>query len=404
MASASSRRGTVMSSRQRMLAALRRQPHDHVPLSLYIQQGPGWREPLYWRNQLERAERMLALGLDPTIDIWLPDVRPAPDVKVTSTRRRDGDRTLLTKTYHTPDGDLRQVVHETDDWCDQAHGPWIPTTLGIEWQASYEMHLFDDWNVSRRLEPWVKGPGDLDALSHLIRVPTGVELDAWRHDARRAIDFARRHDLLVVARRTIVGDAFEWFCDINWFLMQLADDTAFVDRFLGIFQAWALRQLDLVLELDIDVVQYRGWYEIATLWGVNGWTRFLGPLIAAQGRRVEAADKLFCYLLPEGQGTLAPSLSGTGIDVLQGVDPRMLHTGDLNDLHAALGERMSFWGGVDAEVTLKSGSVSAIDAAVERAVAELNGHDGLILSAFLFPGVPQEGIMAMLDAWRQYRA
>ena len=90
-----------MSSRERMLSAFQRKPHDHVPICPYLPVGPWRKEPLYWRDQFERADRMLDLGLDPTIEIWLPDPQPHSDVEIKTWReKRDGEY-LLTKEYHT---------------------------------------------------------------------------------------------------------------------------------------------------------------------------------------------------------------------------------------------------------------------------------------------------------------
>jgi hypothetical protein len=67
-----------------------------------------------------------------------------------------------------------------------------------------------------------------------------------------------------VPRRTIVGDAFRWLCDIPWFLMQLIEDPPFVREFFPILQEWSMRMIELSLEIGVDVVQCRGWYEIST--------------------------------------------------------------------------------------------------------------------------------------------
>ena len=72
---------------------------------------------------------------------------------------------------------LRQTVRETEDWCNWGHHLWQPTTLGTEKRNHYGLDLFDDWNVSRRLEPWVKGPGDLEKLRYIIRPVEGHVLD-----------------------------------------------------------------------------------------------------------------------------------------------------------------------------------------------------------------------------------
>jgi len=141
----------TMSSRERMLAALRRRPHDHVPFSSYISQGPWYKEPLYWRDQFERALRLREMDLDPIIDIWLPDVRPHPDVEIKTWREKKGDETRITKEFHTPAGVLRQVVRKTGDWCGPRHGPWIPTTFGIEKRDGFGLHLFEHLGATKTL-------------------------------------------------------------------------------------------------------------------------------------------------------------------------------------------------------------------------------------------------------------
>ncbi|MCK4983149.1 MAG: hypothetical protein KAS17_09515, partial [Victivallaceae bacterium] len=222
---------TKITSRERMLATLKREETDHVPFSPYISQGPWLGEPLFWRNQFERAKKMLGMGLDPTIDIWIPLPAPHPEVKVKTWREKKNDHILLTKEFHTPAGVLKQVVEETDDWSEARHGLWQPTTFGNELRDEFGIHLFDDYNVSRRLEPWVKGPEDLEKLKYLMFLPEGHKLNEWRMDTERAMEFARKHDLMTMSRRVIVGDAHQWFCDIEWFLMQFYESPDFVKNF-----------------------------------------------------------------------------------------------------------------------------------------------------------------------------
>jgi hypothetical protein len=394
-----------LSSRERMLAAIRRQPADRVPFSPYVSNCSAlwYGDELRWNDQVERARRMLELELDPTFDIWFPDPMPHPDVRIKTWRDRRENETTITKEYHTPAGVLRQVVREGEDWCTPRHGPWMPTTWGTEKRDHYGIDLFDDWNVSRRLEPWVKGPEDLDKLEYIIRPMTGYQLDEWAMDAARAMEHAARFDALTVARRLIVGDAFQWFCDIPWFMTTLHDDPDFVDRFLGIFQRWAMSLVNLALEVGVDVVQYRGWYESPTFWGPKLWNRFIVPYMQEHALTVHNAGKLYSYLNPEGHGVYADILTGMDLDIVQGIDPRTLQKGTMQDTFAKLGERSAFWGGVNAEVTLDSCDEAIIDAAVKEAIAVLGANNGLILSAFLFPEVPRQAIMRMIAAWRKYR-
>lgn len=392
-----------MSTRERMLAALRREGPDYVPFSPFIPQGPWWDKPLFWRDQLERTERMLELDLDPVIDIWFPDPEPHPDVTIKTWRDTSSTEPLLTKEFHTPAGVLRQTVRETDSWCSAMHTPWIPTTFGTERRTQFNMDLFDDWNVSRRTEPWVKGPEDLDKLRYIIRLPSGQVLDEWRMDTERAMGFAKRHDVLTVARRTIVGDAFQWFCEIDEFLMRLIDNPDFVREFLGIFQEWALGLTELALDAGVDVVQRRGWYEIPTYWGPRFFKEYIVPLIDEETKLVHDAGKLHSYLLPEGHGVYASIFNEMEVDNLLGVDPRMLHAGDLRSFSRAVGDSKSFWGGVNAEVTLESEDPAVIEAAVGEAMEVLGANGGLILGAFLFQQITTKSILQMIDAWKKHR-
>lgn len=386
-----------------MIAAITRQSPDHVPFSPYILQGP-WREkPFFWRDQFQRAQAMLDLDLDPTIDIWFPWPQPSPEVKIKTWRDTRGPEPLLTKEYHTPAGVLRQTVRETEDWCDPLHTPWIPTTMGAEKREQFNMDILDDFNISRRTEPWVKGRKDLEALRYLMRIPAGHTLDEWKMDTERALAFARKHDLFTVARRTIVGDAFMWFCDIEQFIIRMIEDPEFVKEFLGIWQEWSLAMTKLALEAGVDAVQRRGWYEIPAYWSRKYFKDYLVPLIEEETKLVHAAGKLHVYLLPEGQGAYAPILKEMNADVLMGIDPRLLHGGDLKSLFKALGDQKSFWGGVNAEVELGSADPARIDKAVRSAIGDLGGNGGLVLGAFAFPQITTEIMMRMVESWKKYR-
>jgi hypothetical protein len=392
-----------MSSRDRMLAAIRREEHDHVPLSFNISQGPVLSPPFFWHNQIEQAEKLLSMGLDPTIDVWLPDPQPHSDVEIRTWREKKGQETLITKEYDTPAGVLRQVVRESQDWCDWRHGPWVPTTWGSELRDHFGVDLFDDHNVSRRTEPWVKGREDLDKLKYIIRPVDGYRLDEWRMDAARAMEYARRFDVLTQCRRTIVGDAFQWFCDIPWFLIQFYEDPEFVREFLAIFQDWSMPLVQMVLDVGVDVVQYRGWYEMPNYFGGKWWREFLYPNIEKQADLVHSAGKYLSYLLPEGHGVYSDMIRESSIDILFCLDPRRLIVGDLDSLAEAQADRKTFWGAVNSEVTLNSRDRNAIEAEVKEAIGTLNRNNGLILGSTISWQTPVESAIHMIDIWRQYR-
>src|SRR3990172_345159 len=90
------------------------------------------------------------------------------------------------------------------------------------------------------------------------------------------------------------------------------------------------------------------------------------------------------------------------MDVLMGVDPRMLHGGDMRSLFTALGDSKSFWGGVNAEVTLRSEDPELIDKAVRDAVECLGGNGGLVVGSFILQQLTTKAVLLLIDSWRKY--
>jgi hypothetical protein len=183
---------TTMTSRERILAACAHQPVDHVPLHLEVQQLYYQYDPQVatWRDQYERTDRMLALGADAMIEVWLPDPTFHPDVTVRNWREERDGVALLGKEYQTPVGPLRQVIKETPDlyrWnkinC-RTCGPLVNLIDGVG--------LLEDVNPSRSVEFLINGPQDLPKMRYLFQPQSGDRLARWREDARYAKKEAAR--------------------------------------------------------------------------------------------------------------------------------------------------------------------------------------------------------------------
>lgn len=367
-------------SRERYLAAFRHEEPDRVPIFLDANALVFFTDEVKWYNQFERAEVLLRLGCDPMINIWLPTPVPHPDVKIRTWREKRPDGTIyIGKEFDTPKGTLRQIVQETPDWCDYWHGLWVQRTLAATMRVDYGMHLFDDWNVSRRTEPWVKGPDDLPKLPYILQKPPQWQLDEWTHDAQRAKEFAQKHDLLTMVRRTIVSDAWEWFCDIPWFAMQLCDDPGFVEEFLNIFEAAAAWQAPLALDVGVDVFQRRGWYDLPEFWGGRNYERYILPSVNREAELTHQAGALHCYLVTKGWGTFLQSLRKLESDILWGADP-LAGGAPLATMKEHLREK-TILGGISCEKQLAQGSEAAVREAVRKAISALAPGGGFVLAS-----------------------
>jgi len=274
-----------LSSRQRYLAALNHEEADRIPIFLDSLPCAFFTDEVKWYNQFERALVMKNLGCDPMINIWLPTAVLSSEVSVRTWRERQDGKVFLGKEFDTPKGVLRQIVEETEDWVSAEHGYWVQRTLECGNKMTYGMDVFDDWAVSRRTEPWIKGKEDLPKLKYVLQKPAKWELDEWRHDAQRAIEFAEKHDLLTCVRRVVISDASEWFCDIEWFMLQLYDDPEFVEEFLEIFEEVAAWQTELALDMKPDIFQRRGWYDTPDFWGGKHFDKYIAPSIKSMAKK-----------------------------------------------------------------------------------------------------------------------
>jgi hypothetical protein len=212
-------------------------------------------------------------------------------------------------------------------------------------------------------------------------------------------------DLLTMARRVSVGDWFMWLCLIEDFCCAMVADPAYVSRFYDIVQGYNRQIVDIALEVEPDLVQYRGWYDTPDYWGPPRLRSVLAPRIQELAARVHQGGSLFCYLLPEGHTVYRSILRELDVDVFLGLEPLAARKSeDLAAVKAALGDRHCIWGGVNAPVTVGMGTEEEIDAAVKTAIATL-GPTGFILNACMYvydDDVSWDRLLMLIAAWRRY--
>jgi len=191
---------TKMSSKERMLSAIRRQDVDHVPLGqLFHSTIMGTPADKQWANQFERAKVMKELGLDPVIDIWLPAPQPPAEIKVRRWKETDpaGPDPLLCAEYDTPKGKLIQKVKQTSDWYHPTHYNFLPQWDGNAHRPKDrfdQIDMMDDWFTRRYKVPLVNGPQDLDAFECLLKPPTGAKRDEWIKKCSKSETNSRRNE------------------------------------------------------------------------------------------------------------------------------------------------------------------------------------------------------------------
>ncbi|MGA2479499.1 MAG: uroporphyrinogen decarboxylase family protein [Spirochaetia bacterium] len=92
-----------------------------------------------------------------------------------------------------------------------------------------------------------------------------------------------------------------------------------------------------------------------------------------------------------------------GVDALNPVQVSAAHM-DTKTLKREWGQKLSFWGGIDTQKVLPSGTVDEVRDEVKRRIDDLAPGGGYILAAVhnIQPEVPAQNILSMINACKEY--
>jgi len=377
-----------MRSRERLLCAMRREAPDHVPIWNL------WRArdaPFDYRDQVRRAEAVLALGLDDTLLLQPPlnktehyEAGLAPWVVGRCRTRRGSDGPLLVQEWRTPAGTLRQVVRRTHDW---PHGRHV--------------RLFSDHNVSRSIEFPVADEEDLARLAWLLGDPSPEQIRGFRDRAARLRREADRLGVVLEGGWTALGDAALWLLGTEALLFGQVDRPELVEALLDVVWRWEMRRVELLLDEGVDVIVHSAWYECTDFWTPTAFRRHLKPRLRRLVDAVHQAGALVSYIITTSWGPLLDDLVDIGIDSLIGVDP-VQGKAPLAWVREHASGRLCLWGGVNGAVTLGRGTPAEIERATSDAIATLGPGGGFVLHAVdqVVADMPWSNVEAMIRAWR----
>jgi len=378
-----------LSSRERLLLTINHKEPDYVPLCIsfldYI--------PKYWSNQFQRAEKLLALGVDDILTIHAPfGFHPNVEVKKWSETSPDKSHSLLVKEYHTPKGILSTVVKKTQDW---PHGDDIP--------------LFSDFSVPRAKKYLIStdiNDNDLEKLPYLLWEPNSAQINNFYKNAREIKKFADKYGFLIEGWAGTAGDTALWLCNIQDILLTAVDNPFFVEKLLDIIHQFEMKRIQQVLDIGVDVVVHRAWYETTDFWSPSLYRRFFVPLLNKEIELVHQAGAKFGYVMSTGIMPLLKDFFELGIDILINVDPIQGKT-DIKEVKNKIGGSICIQGGVNSFLTIERGTKKEIRQAVLNAVSILGPSGGFILSPVdvimkekdkVWPNV-----LTMIEAWKETR-
>jgi uroporphyrinogen-III decarboxylase len=378
-----------MTSRERVLAAIRRQPVDYVPCSPLLnplhelqRRGKPWNFP--WDPSSDETEYLVTvLGVDRVIGRWwLGWIYPEEDV--TSRVWQEGE--TLHKAYDTPSGVLHSAVVYNDLW---PFGQDIP--------------FFHDF-LGHYTEPWLKTEADLECLKHVLLPPrTQEQIDRVRAAFQATQAVADQFQLATLAT---VGSGLTsalWMFGAENLGLLVVDNPGLVQSYLDLEHRWTLQMMDVLLDCGVDIVQRTGFYETSNYYGPAMLERFLATMLREEVEMAHQAGRPFSYLLYSGIMPMLDYLATIDFDCVSSLDIAFDNV-DLAKVNAKLGDRRSFWTGPSNTFHMYAKDPEVVRQAV-RDVFTAFGKTGLIITACssVHPMMPWENTLAMIDEWRKLR-
>ena len=412
-----------MNSRERLLAAIRCEEPDHVPLlcwcfGLAAPSHLRWhregREVAHWytmrlehlhtmpepwgvEDDFERVQRWFSLGLDDVLEVS-PPWSVLPQVRVRDWREPPAaaeHHTLLCRAYETPAGELRHIVRKTEE------------KLAPGWVIQPDhVPLFEDMNIPRAVKHAVTGAEDLPKLRYLLQDPMPEQRIAYRQRMERVKRFAHEQGVLVQGWSAYGMDGIVWLCGVEGAVMAAMIEPDFFQELVDTIYAFDRRRTEMMLDMGgVDMVVQRGWYSSTEFWSPALFRRYVLPHLKELVSLAHQAGVHFAYTMTTGVLALADLLLEAGVDLLYYVDP-VQGDADLEAIRAKFSGRMAVAGGVNSGVTLARGSRDEIRQAVHTAVRTLAPDGGFILAPVdaLFPDTPWSSIETMIEAWHEVRS
>jgi hypothetical protein len=388
-----------LTSKERLWRAICRQPVDHIPLLLRFWSLGGQEDhiPFPWQDQLSRCEHTLSMGLDDTLLLEPPlgyvenySLVSLPEVTSEIIRTPavpPGKYPLLTKIYNTPDGPLKTTLKVTDDW------PW-----------GNDIHLFDDYNIPRLVEPLIKNLDDLPRLAWLLGEPSELQIHAFKNQARLLRAHAARLGVLLDGGWTALGDSVMWLCGMQPILFAQTDEPEFVQAVIDRLLTWEMRRMDWVIAEGVDVIVHSAWYEGSDFWSPRNFRRYLKPSLRQMVEKAHSHGIKFRYIITKGWKPIREDLIEIGVDCITGVDPSQDRL-DLVEIKSSIGDRVCLMGGVNSALLFSADrDDSFIHSQVDRAINCLSPGEGFILYPVdaVFSEQPWEKVDVLIRCWKEF--
>jgi hypothetical protein len=378
-----------MTSKQRLLAAIRFEGPDRVPISPRI-----WRYTLQHDNS-QSTETYLKYaddyGLDPllTVSVHPTDLisNPRADVSrlgggIRATVERQGfeDFEVVARTFETPAGRLT----------DRTRIPRPRAQFGIAPNNDIVEHL-------------VKSPDDFAALECLVQASVaGHAVPDFRAISGRLGERA----LVAVGTISALSHNAGLAYPLDKVMMDCYDNPAFVRKLISLFQKPLLAATKEALEKGVEAVYCSTYFESMSVgWSPKLYREFFLPFIKEHVDLTHGYGALY-HLYDDGKvSQTLPMWREIGVDLVSTIAPPP--SGDVTPAQARelAGRDVCLNGGIDTVHVMWRGSPQEIEAKVKEAIEQAALPEGGYIvgtSDSITEQTPVENFEAFFKAARRY--
>lgn len=373
-----------MTPRERLLAALRKQPVDRVPVPARM-----WKFlRRYYADIPDPLDRDLRAQEEFGIDIWhytpsppLPCFDPLgdpwrDDIEVEMDERVDGNKRYYERTIHTPEGDLHDIKRRMIITEGAGAGPEV-------------------------VEPLIKDlRRDLSLLRYMQADPSRYRideaLDAKRRLGDRGITFANLYSPLDCRTDVLKQEDF---------LMLYYDDRDAFREILRVGADALAAETAAALDAGFEVVKTWWFYASPSAgWSPAIYEDAFLPLLEEHVRQVHEAGALYVYYDDGRLRRFMDMYVDAGVDCVMTCTPPPMGDADPADLKQSYGDRVCLMGGVDAVNEIYLSDPKSIRSMVRDRLTVMKPGGNYILdgSNSIVWETPAENVRAFVEAGLQH--
>lgn len=376
----------AMTSRQRSIAAARREKVDTIPVSPRL----GYASTLHFGSNDMFAHLRLKNVYDYDPHIILPGnhypffhpfstFKDKPQVSV-EISISPGDRTrTVKKRYRTPNGPL------TEEYM-------VPMPGHEEFgESPNPIHK----------EFLVKDHTDLPRLRHLMPEPDST----LAVDIRNVSEVVGEEALCLATVYGALDHQAGAVMGLDDIMVAYYQDRDFADELIGMFHSQLMEQTRVLLEAGVRHLFCPYYYHsLSAGWSPEIFRDWFVPLIAEQADLIHSYEGLMFYYDDGKHMEILPFLVEAGVDVVETCTPPPVGDFDLVEAKRLFGDRITFKGYIDLIYVLQKGGVDDVREAVRFACETGGAGGGFILgtSDSIRSGTPKENIDAYFRYGREF--